>query len=108
MSAAIENLLCFDVTFDGAFGSFVPSIYMLCDDDLDYIDKRITIANAVNFGIFTNKLAPFYKVLLTIAADFKTELVLKKYDKTKKIKSIADLRKDKAIDKLLKIGRAHV
>ena len=101
MHTTIENLLCFDVTFDVAFGSFVPSIYLRCDDDLDYIDKKITLTNAVNFEIFTDNLAPFYKVLLTVAADFKIDLILKKFDKTKKIKSIADLRKDKVIDKLL-------
>ena len=78
MSTAIENLLCFDVTFNATFGSFMPSIYLLCEDDLDYINKKITLTNAVNFGIFTENIAPFYKVLLTVAADFKTDLIDRK------------------------------
>lgn len=99
----MEDLLCFDLSFDESFGSFVPSIYLASTIDFQYIDKRVTLDNCVSFGLNIEAIPPFYKSLFIIAAEFKKELILKKFDKTNRIKSISDARKDKTVDKLLTI-----
>ena len=103
MANNLQNLLCFDLSKDENFSSFVPSIYLASAVDLHYLYKKITLENCASFGLYLEELQPFYKTLFAIAADFKKEFILKKFDKTKKIKSILDLRKDKAVDKLVTV-----
>lgn len=101
METKIENLLCFDLSFDENFNSYVPIIYISVNTSFQYIDKKITIENAFNFGFNLDAMPSFYKNLFMISSEFKKENILKKFDKTTKIKAIADLRKNKIVSKLV-------
>ena len=94
METAIENLLCFDLSFDENLGSFMPAIYLATATDCEYISKKVVLHNAADFGINFSTLPTFYNVLFSLATQFNKEVLLKKFDKTKKIKSIADLKKN--------------
>ena len=94
METAIENLLCFDLSFDENLGSFMPAIYLATATDCEYISKKVVLHNAADFGINFGTLPTFYNVLFSLATQFNKEVLLKKFDKTKKIKSIADLKKN--------------
>ena len=101
MKKSIENLLCCDISFDASFGFFVPSVYVATDFDFQYIDKKITPDNCANFGFDDTHFNQIYKSLFAIVAEFKKEAILTKFDKTKKIKSVTDLKKNQAVDKLI-------
>ena len=101
MKSKIENLLCFDLSFDQNLGSFAPTIYLATATDCQYVDKKVVLNNASDFGIHLNVLPAFYTELFYLASHFSKQALLKKFDKTKKIKAIADLKKNKATANLI-------
>ena len=74
METAIENLLCFDLSFDENLGLFVPAIYLATATDDQYISKKVVLYNAADFGINFNALPSFYNVLYFMATQYNKEV----------------------------------
>ena len=101
MKKPFESLLCCDLSLD-ACGFYVPSIYIAADLNYQYVDKKVTLDNCTNLGLLINDLPDFFKTLFNIVADFKKETLLKKFDKSKKIKTVADLLINKEVNKIVR------
>lgn len=89
------SVLCFDLSFDATVNSFLPNIYVLNEEDSNYIDKIASPEVLKSIGIDIETFDAATKTLFAICDDLKKNKLFNKFEKAAKSKkTFDDLRKD--------------